>query len=122
MPVQRTKLNFAPTNVPSGTTEADPIKTAWLPVGLGLGIIPRILNGGTAPTTEASVGVRVRAKESATWEYLGGTLSAGKVASQPYTWTLRVDPEWEEAQVVFFGNSGAAVTASAEISRLDSLV
>lgn len=112
--------SLAATSVPSGTVEATPVKTADLDVGVGLSGAIRIVNGGTGPTTEARAQVKVQAKGSGTWEIWVGPLVAGKDAGGVSTWSFTVPPEFDKARVEFFGNQGAAVTASAEIGRLNS--
>lgn len=121
MAVTKNDVSMTAAAVASGTVEGSPVSSAENDVGLGVSGVMKLVNGGSAPTTECQIGVKVKPFGVNVWEWLVGPFRGGKDINGIYSWAFIVRPEWEKFRIDAFGNVGATVTASCTAGRLTSL-
>ena len=109
-------IQASASNSAGGTTTSS---TLDLSDDYGAGIMVKLTNGATGPTVGCTATVNV-SSDGATWKYFqaatGGTASNGV-----YSFAFDL-PAWVmQAQVVFTGNTGQAVTVEAFAQALTAI-
>jgi hypothetical protein len=79
------------------------------------------LNGATGPTIGCSAQVDI-SYDGTAWRQYGGIITAGTGNNAAQDAVVEIPPPVMHSRVTFFGNTGQAVTVSAEIESITGII